>query len=236
MLKGSSWADTETPKESTKPPENKLCPHHRHPDILPLFPQPSPSPMNLPALRPALGSSGGSGKQKSPGGCLAPPAHPAGRARAGSSPCCSRSCSCWHTGAGRWIPHACISPPWLLFTCQFSTLNSSTSPLVTPRKHTVMKSILCYLSATQITALPVLQAPAAAQELILSQPELLPKLWLDAPRAVFRSLIRASSDAVPRSIHQGPSLLSCLQFSLLTIPKNEYILITVFWELGLFSF
>lgn len=124
---------------------------------------------------------------------------------------------------------ACIFPPFLVFTCQLSTLNSFTSPLLTPLKYMVMKLILCYLSATQITALPVLHAPFSISRThpyparAVSQT---PNPMLSG--AMFRSHIRASSDAVPRSIHQGPSLLCCLQFSLLTIPKNEYILITVF--------
>lgn len=64
-----------------------------------------------------------------------------------------------------------------------------------------------------------------------------PKLWIWSDQgAMFRSHLRASSDAIPKSIHHGFILLCCLQSNLLTIPKNEYILITVFWELGLFSF
>lgn len=154
----------------------------------------------------------------------------------GSSPCFCRSLLWLTRGAGECpVPGCCISPPHLLFTCQLSTLNSSTSPLLTPGKHMVMKCRLCYRPAPQMPAVPVLHAPAASQELLPRQAEQLPSSARGC-RAVFRSHTRASSDAVPRSSHQGPSLLCCLQFSLLTIPKNEYILITVFWELGLFSF
>lgn len=122
VVKGSSWADRETPKESTKIPREQTLspghPHKRHPDILPLFPQPSQTPINLPALRPRLGSSGATGKQKRPAGCLTPPAHPPGRVRDGElSLLLQAACSDWHRGAGRWIPDAWMPASSHLFSC-----------------------------------------------------------------------------------------------------------------------
>lgn len=162
------------------PREQTLSPGQDMPPTGPQTCSPS-SPIKLPALRPALGSSGATGKQKRPVGCLTPPAHPAGQ---GSFPCLSSSLL-WLTQG--WIPDACISPPCLLFTWQLSTRNSFTSPLLTPRKHTVMKLILCYLSATQITALPVLHSPfsisatspAPARGVSQTLNPTLSGLWLD---------------------------------------------------------
>lgn len=237
MLKGSSWAGAETSKESTETPENKPCPQTRtcppqaprHPPPVPPVPPGTslPSDLHWDPLVPQ-GS-----RRDLLGAWLLQHILQAG-AGLGSFPCFSRQPALTDTG----VNSPCLHLP---------TLSSVYLAIIHPKFFhlpPVDTSETCGYEIHPLLSVSdpdnsTACAPLSLQHLrnfSLPSQRRFPNSESDALRAVVGSHIRASSDTIPRSIHRGLSLLCCLQFSSLTIPKNEYILITVFWELGLFSF
>lgn len=234
VLKGSSWADTETLKESTETPKNKPCPQartcppqaFRHPPPAP--PKTSqPSDLHWDPLVPQ-GS-----RRDLLGAWLLQHILQAG-AGLGSFPCFSRQPALTATG----VNSQCLHLP---------TLSSVYLSIIHPKFFHLPPVDTSETRGYEIHPLLSVSAPdnsTACAPLSLQHlrnfswpiQRRFPNSEADALRAVDGSHIRASSGTVLRSIHQGLSLLCCLQLSSLTIPKNEYILITVFWELGLFSF
>lgn len=156
VLKGSSWADTETLKESTETPKNKPCPQartcppqaFRHPPPAP--PKTSqPSDLHWDPLVPQ-GS-----RRDLLGAWLLQHILQAG-AGLGSFPCFSRQPALTATA----VNSQCLHLP-TLSSVYLSIIHPKFfhPPPLTPRKCAVMKFTLCCLTAPQITALPVLPSP-----------------------------------------------------------------------------